>query len=806
MAIQTLTTIKNWFKTGLKPTQTQFWDTWDSFRHKNDKVPVVDIEGIDELLSSKTDKSDFKTINGESILGSGDIGIDGGGSQDLQQTLETGDIARFEGGNSRVKLLNGDPDSRTIELVTGNTSTKSSLILGNTFASLSHSEPAPGHVHSNISATNAGIILSNNDNGTNAWSNALIVPYNTTSQTTYSLPIDRPRGNYILATIDQITEGGIPNIDSVVGAGSAISGKNITFLNDPNDDRNSNIQANFSRYYNVGNSMTSLDAYGLHINNYISSGGYSGTVNILSPTNNLAPFNIDYRLPFKPDGTYTLATIDDIPTPIVPDLQNVLDVGSVATNQQISLVDFSANLQSAIGGVDGVITLDRANQAFVNMGIKVITTGEGRVPAITFASDNLGDNISHIVTENATTAGIFKLPNKGGTKSDEYTLATLDDIPLVDPLLPVSNSQSGIVNNTPLQELGGVDKIINGVRIGRGAGTTTDNLVVGDVDSMSLNTTGTYNTGIGSGSLNSNTTGTYNTGVGAYALWTNGTSNYNVAVGSSALQNLISGAGHNVAVGTGSLSTLVSGISNTGVGDFALWKATTGTFNTAVGSGSLQKVTTTIGNTAIGAGAGQNITGIYNTAIGYLSNGETGTTSTGNYNITMGYQSGRALTSGSNNILIENITNASITSGSNNIIIDSKQKSGVTTGNNNTLIGGWDGAFSPTTSDTVALGTGAGVTRFLSASTGLTTLPTQTNALISADTTGKAIVTKSYSDNMGAVVNATISALSGTALNSAYPSAIAGFRVHCLSISGGAIVYEKTTGGWIQYSTTAVTP
>ena len=56
MAIQTLNTIKNWFKTTLKPSQQQFWDTWDSFRHKFDKVPVEEIEGIHELLNTKADK------------------------------------------------------------------------------------------------------------------------------------------------------------------------------------------------------------------------------------------------------------------------------------------------------------------------------------------------------------------------------------------------------------------------------------------------------------------------------------------------------------------------------------------------------------------------------------------------------------------------------------------------------------------------------------------------------------------------------------------------------------------------------
>lgn len=122
MALQTLNTIKNWFRTGFKPTQNQFWDTWDSFRHKYEKVPVKDVEGLDELLLTKADKvvlnnhladknahapqvntdwnSDsgfsqllnkpgFKTINGEEIVGTGDISIDSS-LQDLHKTLDVG--------------------------------------------------------------------------------------------------------------------------------------------------------------------------------------------------------------------------------------------------------------------------------------------------------------------------------------------------------------------------------------------------------------------------------------------------------------------------------------------------------------------------------------------------------------------------------------------------------------------------------------------------------------------------------------------------------------------------------------------
>jgi hypothetical protein len=45
-----LSTIKNWFKTGLRPTEQQFSDTWNSFFHKNDNVPIAQVEGIDAVF------------------------------------------------------------------------------------------------------------------------------------------------------------------------------------------------------------------------------------------------------------------------------------------------------------------------------------------------------------------------------------------------------------------------------------------------------------------------------------------------------------------------------------------------------------------------------------------------------------------------------------------------------------------------------------------------------------------------------------------------------------------------------------
>jgi hypothetical protein len=53
MAVTALNTIKNWFKTGLKPTQAQFWATWDSFFHKEDKIPIESVEGLQTVLDGK---------------------------------------------------------------------------------------------------------------------------------------------------------------------------------------------------------------------------------------------------------------------------------------------------------------------------------------------------------------------------------------------------------------------------------------------------------------------------------------------------------------------------------------------------------------------------------------------------------------------------------------------------------------------------------------------------------------------------------------------------------------------------------
>jgi hypothetical protein len=55
MAQTAINIIKNWFKTGLKPTQEQFWNWMDSYWHKDELIPQENIQGLSTTLSGKAD-------------------------------------------------------------------------------------------------------------------------------------------------------------------------------------------------------------------------------------------------------------------------------------------------------------------------------------------------------------------------------------------------------------------------------------------------------------------------------------------------------------------------------------------------------------------------------------------------------------------------------------------------------------------------------------------------------------------------------------------------------------------------------
>ena len=52
-----LNNILSWFETGKKPTQTQFWTSWQSFWHKDEPIPQSSIQNLTEVLDSKAEAS-----------------------------------------------------------------------------------------------------------------------------------------------------------------------------------------------------------------------------------------------------------------------------------------------------------------------------------------------------------------------------------------------------------------------------------------------------------------------------------------------------------------------------------------------------------------------------------------------------------------------------------------------------------------------------------------------------------------------------------------------------------------------------
>lgn len=48
-------TIKNWFKTGFKPTQGQFWAMFDSYFHKDETIPITAVDELETILGEKAD-------------------------------------------------------------------------------------------------------------------------------------------------------------------------------------------------------------------------------------------------------------------------------------------------------------------------------------------------------------------------------------------------------------------------------------------------------------------------------------------------------------------------------------------------------------------------------------------------------------------------------------------------------------------------------------------------------------------------------------------------------------------------------
>lgn len=290
----------------------------------------------------------------------------------------------------------------------------------------------------------------------------------------------------------------------------------------------------------------------------------------------------------------------------------------MSTNHnRIKVADLETNEPNKIlkTNVKGELEFSDANNLQIETYNKLDCTEENK------ALDARQGKVLKDMIDNIPKSGVASVTGSGVNNTD----------PKNPVIQEVSATQAGVINNSELQELGGVDKTINRIRIGRGSGNISTNTTLGAY-SLLYNTTGNNNTAFGYVSLNQNTTGAYNIGVGTFSLQNNTTGTFNIAIGNNSLSSNTLGSG-NTALGNLSLDSNTTGNSNTAVGNNVLRNNTTGNVNTVLGTDSLYS----------------NTTGSANTVVGYSSLFQN---TTGKNNVAIGRESGQGIRTGSNNTII----------------------------------------------------------------------------------------------------------------------------------------------------------
>jgi hypothetical protein len=302
------------------------------------------------------------------------------------------------------------------------------------------------------------------------------------------------------------------------------------------------------------------------------------------------------------------------------------------------------------------------------------------------------------LTNKPTVPAAYSLPNASASELGGVKVGT--GLTITDGVLSASSSGVPYTGATQAVDLGTYDLKVNGMTVGRGLNSSTDNNVgIGkDVltsvtggsyltavghESLYSNTTGYNNTAIGSAALKANTGGLANTAIGSNSLSNNTTANFNTAVGNHALRN--NTGGNNTAVGSGALEFNTTGQQNSAFGLNALKNNTTGSNNTATGVNALESNINGNENTANGVNALQsNTEGRENSAFGFSA---LKSNTTGKYNTATGFNALSKNTTGEQNTATGWYALGLNTTGANNTAFGWYALYPNTDGDNNTAVG-----------------------------------------------------------------------------------------------------------------------
>ena len=254
-------------------------------------------------------------------------------------------------------------------------------------------------------------------------------------------------------------------------------------------------------------------------------------------------------------------------------------------------------------------------------------------------------------------------------------------------IVPRSDSEGGLGTSSKYWASAYIDAVnaatYNGIPFYSG---DTGSIYTHDVSAT--DSTATYNTAYGLTAMDAITTADNNTAVGYAAGSAINSGSNNTLFGSSAGKAITTGT-DNVAIGYATLETEDTGAKNIAIGKSALnvLNFDGDGYNVAVGYDAGKAMTTGVKNTILGANAGMAMTdSYYNVAVGF----ESLKTSTGyGYNTAVGYRALQVLNVAANghNVAVGYNSGVSMTTGTNNTVIGSLAGDALTTGYYNTAVG-----------------------------------------------------------------------------------------------------------------------
>ena len=192
-----------------------------------------------------------------------------------------------------------------------------------------------------------------------------------------------------------------------------------------------------------------------------------------------------------------------------------------------------------------------------------VVSVNGYTGAVSLVSSDVPEGLTNLYFTNARARGAVSLTTTGSSGAATYDSGTgVFNIPNYAPDLSGYVPYTGA---TSAVNLGPYDLTVNGVLVGKGAGTGGESVILG-YEALRLNTTGYRNVAIGARPLWNNTTGVGNVAIGAETLISAISGNINIAIGDNTAKYITTGS-YNTVIGPGSgLNGLTTGSYNTIIG------------------------------------------------------------------------------------------------------------------------------------------------------------------------------------------------------------------------------------------------